>query len=119
MRLSRDEYIDILKYYGTQFDISASKKILRIMCEKIIAEKLCRCIKKIQNVNPDEPRAIAICNNSVVLKKHLRIHGFTCKKKRELKEGNNKGSKGKLMKSEPYLKLNSRKKNRKKRNKKE
>ena len=59
------------------------------MCEKIIAEKLCSCIKKVPNKDLPESRAIGICNWSVVQKKNIGIYKFSCKKKKELKLKNN------------------------------
>ena len=46
----------------------------------ILANKLCRCIKKVG----DNSTAIAICKNSVLAKKGLRNGRFTCKKKPKL-----------------------------------
>ena len=51
-----------------------------------MAEKLCRCIKSVDKYykDEDEKRAIAICDKSVIKKKNLRSHKFTCKKERKL-----------------------------------
>tara|TARA_X000000368_G_scaffold417156_1_gene412780 strand:+ start:1587 stop:1961 length:375 start_codon:yes stop_codon:yes gene_type:complete len=89
MKLSKQDYIDVLNFYTINFNKDLPIKILKKMTEKIIAEKLCRCIKKVPNKGFPESRAIGICNNSVVQKKKLGIYKFTCKKKKELKLKNN------------------------------
>ena len=62
------------------------KKQIKELAEKILADKLCKCIKSVDKYykDPDEKRAIAICSRSVIQKKKLSVHKFTCKKKREL-----------------------------------
>ena len=85
MKLSKQDYIDVLNFYTINFNKDLPKKLLKKMTEKIIAEKLCRCIKKVPNEGFPESRAIGICNNSVVQKKNLGIYKFTCKNKKELK----------------------------------
>lgn len=89
MKLKREEYIEILKFYNINYNDKMSIKMLRKMTEKIIAEKLCRCIKKVDKKGNDESRAIGICINSVVSRKKLKVKKFTCKKKPkiELKAG--------------------------------
>jgi hypothetical protein len=85
MKLKREEYIEILKFYNINYNDKMSIKILRKMTEKIIAEKLCRCIKKVDKRGDNESRAIGICINSVVSRKKLKIFKFTCKKRPKLK----------------------------------
>ena len=89
MKLSKQDYIDILNFYSINFSKNLPIKLLKKMTEKIIAQKLCRCIKKVPNEGFAESRAIGICNNSVVQKKNLGIYKFSCKKKKELKLKNN------------------------------
>ena len=96
MKLIKEDYVDILKFYNINFSENLPIKILKKMTEKIIAEKLCRCIKKVPNEGKPESRAIGICNWSVVQKKNLGIYRFSCKKKKELKlkkTANNKDDK--------------------------
>ena len=95
MRLSPKDYISILKFY----DIDSSKmnaKKIKQQAESILAEKLCRCIKSVdkgnsirskgkqskgkQSKNKTERKSIAICKNSVLTKKHLKISKFSCDK---------------------------------------
>ena len=47
------DYISILKYY--KIDIPKSKQIIKQTAEKIMADKLCRCIKKVDINN--EPKS--------------------------------------------------------------
>ena len=92
MKLTKNDYITILKYYNISIPKNTKLKTVRQKAEQIIAEKLCRCIKKVDTSNlTKESRAIAICKNSVITRKNLNIHRFTCKKKPKLHS--KKGSK--------------------------
>ena len=79
MRLNKKDYIDILNYYNISHR-NLTLKALKERSEKILATKLCRCIKKVDPEVKDKPRAIAICNNSVLNKKNLKGPKFTCKR---------------------------------------
>ena len=65
MKLKKNEYIDILEYYNIIFSKDLPIKNIREMTEKIIAQKLCKCIKKVKT-NDNESQAIGICNKSVI-----------------------------------------------------
>ena len=79
MKLNKNDYIAILNYYNiSPKNLSAS--VLKERSEKILATKLCRCIKKVDPEIKDKPRAVAICNNSVLNKKNLKGPRFTCKR---------------------------------------
>jgi len=84
MHLSKNEYKAILDHYNVKYARGMPLKLLRKTAENELAKTLCRCIKKVKVLNPDEERAIAICKNSVVLKKNLGIYKFTCRKGRRL-----------------------------------
>jgi hypothetical protein len=79
--LTHTDYIKILKYYKMRIPNSA--KTVKRAAEKMVATKLCRCIKK---VGPDrtisEPASIGICTRSVINRKGLRRGSFKCAKKR-------------------------------------
>ena len=81
MKLSKNEYIDILQHYEVKFSKELPIKLLRNMTEKLLAEKLCRCIKMVNNDNyyNGESRAIGICNKSVIKNKNLKIYKFSYK----------------------------------------
>lgn len=85
MKLTKDDYINILEYYNIKINKNLPFSSLKKLVEKIIAEKLCSCVKKVHNDNHVESRAIGICNYSVVKRKNLKINGFTCKKRKMLK----------------------------------
>jgi hypothetical protein len=76
--LTDNDYRQILEYYKKP--IPNSVRLLRESAEKIIAEKLCRCIKKVDN-NIDESRAIGICTKTVVNRKGFTRGQFKCKGK--------------------------------------
>jgi hypothetical protein len=78
MKLNKKDYIDILNYYNISSN-KLSTKMLKERSEKILATKLCRCIKKVDPEVKDKPRAVGICNNSVLNKKNLKGPRFTCK----------------------------------------
>lgn len=120
MRLSLNDYISILKFY--KIDVSHMKqKTIKQKAEAILAEKLCRCIKKVDNSlkterkyntrknnkNPKqstESRAIAICKNSIFTKKNITPAKFKCKGTARLlpsKNKHNKLTKNKLLNSNP------------------
>ena len=85
-KLKTSDYIEILKYYNQPIPKINKKgrKTIKRKAEKILAEKLCRCIKSVSKNITDESRAIGICRNSVIKQKKLKINRFTCKKKNKL-----------------------------------
>lgn len=85
MLLDKSDYIKILHFYKIYNYDDKSLKIIRKRVEDIISEKLCRCITKVDKKYNDKPKAIAICNNSVIKKKSINIYGFSCKKKPKLR----------------------------------
>jgi hypothetical protein len=94
MKLTQKDYKNILKFY--KVDISAlSSKDIKAKAEHYLAVKLCKCIKNVKrpgasatgasgtgaSATRNEKRAIAICYNSVLKKKNLKVFKFSCKKK--------------------------------------
>ena len=84
MKLTQKDYKNILKFY--KVDISAlSSKDIKAKAEHYLAVKLCKCIKNLKrpgaSATGNEKRAIAICYNSVLKKKNLKVFKFSCKKK--------------------------------------
>jgi hypothetical protein len=115
MRLSLKDYISVLKYY--KIDASNMKKgEIKKKAEGILAEKLCRCIKKVdkslkgeskgnskskgngnsKSKKNTESRAIAICKNSVLTKKKLFTPKFKCKGTAKLLPSNKREKLSKL-----------------------
>ena len=76
--LGNQDYIAILNYYKKP--IPKSKRLLKMNAEKILREKLCRCIKKIEPSN--EARSIGICTKSIFNRKGLTRGKFSCTGKR-------------------------------------
>ncbi len=74
--LTKTDYLKILQYY----DISIPKKLVHIKskAESVLANKLCRCIKKVSPAN--EARGIGICTRSIFNKKGLVRGSFKCRK---------------------------------------
>jgi hypothetical protein len=79
--LTNKDYINILKYY--KLNIPKSKRLLKKQAEKIMAEKLCKCIKKIDF--KEESKSIGICTNTIFLRKGFTREAFQCKKKQTVK----------------------------------
>ena len=89
MNLSKSDYKTILSYYKISFarksDLWIKKK-----AEDILANKLCRCIKKVKKKsNLTEKSSIAICKNSIFTKRNIKSSKFSCKKKYFLKNYKN------------------------------
>ena len=98
--LNQNDYIKILNYYDIPISPKDSSKSIKNKAETILAEKLCKCIKKVKksdsvdNSNGDdndddspsesESKAVAICSNSIFEKKGLVRGLFDCKKKPKL-----------------------------------
>jgi hypothetical protein len=79
--LKDGDYITILKYYDID-TINSNRTTRKKIARNIIAEKLCRCIKKLNKTKGSD--AISICKNSVLTKKNLTALKFTCKDKQKL-----------------------------------
>ena len=80
-RLTNKDYISILKYYNKK--IPKSKILTKIQAEKIMAQKLCKCIKKVDPIY--EAKSIGICTKSIFNSKGLTREQFQCKKKQSVK----------------------------------
>ena len=111
MKLTKKDYIEILDFYEVNYSKDLPVKFLKNLVEKKIAEKLCSCIKKVKNKYNDntENRAIGICNYSVIQRKKIKIHGFSCKKKRELKNPKSNPNGDKILKYEKNININKKK----------
>jgi len=79
--LTNKDYISILKYY--KLNIPKSKRLLKKQAEKIMAEKLCKCIKKIDPEN--EAKSIGICTKTIFNRKGYTRGQFECKKTQTVK----------------------------------
>ena len=108
--LKKNDYIKILNYYDIPINSSDTSKQIKVKAEQILADKLCKCIKKVKNSNSDintdtkdenESRAIAICNDTIFRRKGIRHSDFTCKKHKRLLRF--PGKKYSLIKRSKYL----------------
>jgi hypothetical protein len=107
--LTKSDYEKILNYYNIPFSSSESSKQIKNKAEEILAEKLCKCIKKVKEgsdsnnvgADADESRAIGICTDTVFRRKGIKHSAFTCKKKPRLLRFHSK--KYSLVKRSKYL----------------
>ena len=106
--LTKKDYISILKYYNIQMNEDTPIEDIKHKAETILASKLCKCIKKIDNKPKNESRAIALCRNAVIQKKGFDIFKFTCKNKSKLIP--KKNTKTRLVKINKINKINKSKK---------
>ena len=80
MSLSPTDYLNIMKFY--KIDVSnMGKNEIKMVAEDILANKLCKCIKKITPLLKKEQNAIAVCKKSVLHTKKIKSFGFRCKKR--------------------------------------
>jgi hypothetical protein len=96
MKLTRGDYLKILHHYQPRTrKLSWSKmttKSVKERAHRILAEKLCRCLKKVSNTtnsDSDEGRRIAYCTRSIFKNRCIQHHGFRCKSGTR-RVGNNK-----------------------------
>lgn len=106
--LTNADYKMILNFYKVPISETMTKEDIMDKAEKILASKLCKCIKKVDKKNKSEARVIALCRNAVIQKKGYDIFRFSCKNKPKLLPKNN--TKIKLVKR----KINKGKRSRKK-----
>ena len=78
--LTNNDYKRILEFYNKP--IPKSRRLLKKQAEKILANKLCKCIKKVDKEN--EARAIGICKKTIINNKGIVRGKFTCKKKQNI-----------------------------------
>jgi hypothetical protein len=82
MKLTHSDYKKILHHYQHDSPIRGNNKSIKERAHRILAQKLCRCIKSNNSKrNLDERLRIAYCTRSIFNSKGLRSHGFRCKTK--------------------------------------
>jgi hypothetical protein len=87
MKLTREDYIKILHHYHPglreMYSRRMSLKTAKERAHRILAEKLCQCIKPPHSSSSSseskEGRRIAYCTTSIFNRKGIRRHGFRCK----------------------------------------
>ena len=85
MNLTQKDFRTILKHY--KLKVPRSKKKTRKKAAKVLAGKLCRCIKKVgkkgkkrKTKKYNKKAATAICTSSIFKKRGLVHSRFNCKK---------------------------------------
>jgi hypothetical protein len=78
--LTNSDYTKILEFYKKP--IPHSKRLLKINAEKLLASKLCRCIKKVDPIN--EAKSIGICTKTIFNRKGYTRGKFKCKGKQSV-----------------------------------
>lgn len=79
-KINERDYVKILQFYNKP--IPNSKRLIQKQAEKILAEKLCRCIKKLEPIN--EARSIGICTKTIFNNKGYTRGKFSCKKRQHV-----------------------------------
>ena len=79
IRLNKLDYQKILEYYKINIPPNISILALKKKAEDALIKKICNCTKKLKSTFR-ETKAIGVCANSVLRKKKLIYHRFTCKK---------------------------------------
>ena len=87
--LTRNDYIKILNFY--KIPVPKNNKLLKELAEKVLAEKLCRCIKSVDIKN--EQKSIGICTRTIFKNKGLLRGGFKCKNTQSVSITKNKSAK--------------------------
>ena len=94
-KLNKKDYLSLLNYYNIN---SKGLSLLDIKntAENILANKLCRCIKKVdfyysnKKIKKKKKDIIGICKHSVFTKKNINLYKFKCKKRPSLLSNNKK-----------------------------
>ena len=79
IRLNHADYKKILAYYKINVPQGTSFAALKKKAEDALVKKICNCTKKLKS-KFRETKAIGVCAESVLKKKKLMYHRFTCKK---------------------------------------
>lgn len=79
IQLTQADYKKILEYYKIGIPRGASLSMLKKKAEDALIKKICKCTKKLKS-KFRETKAAGVCTVSVLKKKNLTHHRFTCKK---------------------------------------
>lgn len=78
MKLTHRDYVKILHHYQPgRRQNAAGHRSVKLRAQRILAEKLCHCIKA--NTAVAESRRIGYCSQAIFNRRGLRHHGFRCK----------------------------------------
>jgi hypothetical protein len=81
-KITKSDYSKILDYYD--LTVPKNAEDVKAVAEKILAKKLCSCIKKVGPSMNAEPRAIGVCTKAVINRKGLSRGKFKCKNGRKV-----------------------------------
>ena len=101
--LNKKDYTTILDYYTIPYENLTLFETANL-AESILASKLCRCIKKVEKQTDDKKKSIAICTNSILKNRKLKVYKYKCGKTPKLIS--NKTRK-KLFKTSKKIKINN------------
>jgi hypothetical protein len=73
--LTINDYKRVLEYY--KISLPMTNSLIKNAAEQILANKLCRCIKKVDKNN--EKRAIGVCTKTIFNRKGYTRGKFKCK----------------------------------------
>ena len=79
IRLTHADYKKILEYYKINVPENISILALKKKAEDALIKKICNCTKKLKSIFR-ETKANGVCAKSVLKKKALMYHRFTCRK---------------------------------------
>jgi len=79
-KINKKDYIKILNFYNIK--LPTNRKLIKSKADKIISQKLCRCIKKLDIKN--EAKSIGICSKSIFNSKGYTRGKFNCKGKQNV-----------------------------------
>jgi hypothetical protein len=110
--LSIEDHRKLLRHYGVR--VPKSKSRLRSVTRKLLAAKLCKCIKKVKASMKSETEqpSIAICRRSIFQRKNLEFSRFTCRKRQSLNPENSLHKTGKIQLNVKKARTRKRVKNR-------
>ena len=97
-KLTNRDYTNILHFYKKK--IPKSARNLELQAERLLGEKLCRCITKLGPTN--ENRSIGICTKTVINNKGYTRGKFSCKQKQYVVLSKRKRSKRKTLKRRSF-----------------
>jgi len=80
MKLTKQDYLAILKYYNIEILENTKLKEIRERAENILTTILCKCIKK-ESKNNNEEHYIDTCKKHILNNKDVKKGNFTCKNK--------------------------------------
>ena len=105
MNLNTSDYKKIVKYYNIK---NTGKQTYKELAEDLLATKLCKCIKKVNNNVNNEKSSIAICRKNIFQNRDIDFYTFKCRKSRKLVP--KKGTMKKLKKYNKRIKFSKTKK---------